>query len=74
MKTVLRCIAFAVLFGYVGGNLAADEPENAWDVRPVLVGTAIPDISVVGEDGKSFSVRDRAKEKPLVLVVYRGLW
>ena len=71
---IARLITVVFLVGCLNASAAAQDAANAWEVRPVLVGTTIPDVSFVGQDGKPFSVRERAKEKPLILVVYRGLW
>ena len=74
MRLVLRVLAIALLLGYVSSTATAEDAANAWEVRPALVGTKMPDLSFVGEDGKTFTLNDRVKEKPLILVVYRGLW
>ena len=75
MNLLLRAIATAAIVGTVGfGTTDAEDPENAWDVHPVLVGTTVPDISFLNEQGEPFSLRERVKEKPLILVIYRGLW
>lgn len=75
MRLLSRVVATAVIAGaVVFGTAAAEDPESAWEVRPVMVGTMVPDISFLNEQGESFSLRERAKEKPLILVVYRGLW
>lgn len=71
---ILRLIAIVLLMGSLHGPAAAEDAANAWDVRPVLVGTTIPDVSFIDSDGKTVSVRERASEKPLILVIYRGLW
>ena len=75
MKLLSRVVAPAVILGAISfGTAAAEDPASAWEVRPVMVGTMVPDISFLNEQGESFSLRERAKEKPLILVVYRGLW
>lgn len=66
-------ILVAALMTLAGGRTLAEVPEKPWDVRPVLVGTTVPDVSFVDGDGP-FSLRERASVKPLILVVYRGLW
>jgi cytochrome oxidase Cu insertion factor (SCO1/SenC/PrrC family) len=73
MRTILRV---ALILGVIlcGSTAWCEDPESAWDVSPAMVGTKIPDISFTNSEGKAFSLRDRVKEKPLVLVVYRGLW
>ena len=75
MKLLSRVVAPAVILGAVAfGTAAAEDPASAREVCPVMVGTMVPDISFLNEQGESFSLRERAKEKPLILVVYRGLW
>jgi len=66
--------ALLIVFSLWAMPTAAEDAASAWEVHPVLVGTTIPDISFIDEDGKPFSIRERAKEKPLILVIYRGLW
>ncbi len=74
MKLLRRIVAMAFIGSPAVFGTADAEPANAWEVRPVMVGTMVPDISFLDEQGESFSLRERAKEKPLILVVYRGLW
>jgi cytochrome oxidase Cu insertion factor (SCO1/SenC/PrrC family) len=73
MKSVLVTALLAVS-ALLSQPVSAEVPESAWDVRPVLVGTTVPDITFVDQSGKPFSLKERAKDKPLILVVYRGLW
>ena len=64
--------AIVVTFGF--GTAVAEDAETAWEVHPVLIGTRVPDISFLDEQGEPFSLRERVEEKPLSLVIYRGLW
>lgn len=73
MRAILRVVFILCCVSW-GSTVLCEVPESAWDVRPVLVGTRVPDISFTDARGNAFSLLDRAKAKPLVLVVYRGLW
>ena len=75
MSHLFRSVATAALIGAIGvGAAAAEDPGTAWDVHPTLVGTTVPDISFLNEQGEPFSLRERVKAKPLILVIYRGFW
>jgi peroxiredoxin len=47
---------------------------SAKDVRPLLNGTQIPDVSLVKNDGTQVSLRTLVASKPTILVFYRGSW
>lgn len=47
---------------------------QASEVTPVLTGTAIPDVSVTSLEGENQQLRQLVKEKPTVLIFYRGGW
>jgi hypothetical protein len=74
MRGMLSAALVAALIFVTAPDTVAEDAADAWQVRPALVGTTIPDVSFVGEDNVPISVRELAKEKPLVLIVYRGLW
>lgn len=44
------------------------------EVRPLLLGSALPDAGLRDLDGKPVRLREVADGKPLVLVFYRGGW
>ena len=73
MRSFLRA---ALILGVTLWSSAAwcEDPASAWDVRPVMVGTKAPDVSFTSAKGKPLALKDRVKDRPLVLVVYRGLW
>ena len=54
--------------------LATTVPDDASDIRPLLIGQQIPDIALSDIDGKTVTLRALAAEKPIVLVFYRGGW
>lgn len=49
-------------------------PTVATDVRPLLVGSALPKITLRDESGKAFDLNAAVAAKPAVLVFYRGGW
>lgn len=54
---------------------AAPLPTSAADVRPVLVGTSLPNISLRTAAGDSVGlVEARGGGKQSVLILYRGGW
>ena len=71
LRTIIGIVMLVVL---TTGSLEAEDPSSAWEVTPALVGTTVPDLSFEGEGGQKVSVKALAAEKPLILVIYRGLW
>ena len=71
----LFCTTTAVLLA-VAATDAREEPlpESAGQVRPMLVGTALPPAVLTGDDGVSLDLGAAVAEKPAVLVFYRGGW
>ncbi len=49
-------------------------PNAPSDVRPLLVGTHIPDVDLKITKGRRFDLKDALSKKPTVLVFYRGFW
>jgi len=54
-------------------HVLAAVPESADRVKPLSVGSDVPDVSVVQADGTSVNVRDLITQ-PTVLIFYRGGW
>ena len=52
------------------GELAA----SAAEVRPLLLGSAMPDVALQAVDGKPVSLKRQVDGKPAILVFYRGGW
>ncbi|GGD96617.1 peroxiredoxin [Planktosalinus lacus] len=52
----------------------AQIPENAEAICPILVGQQIPEVNLLNLNNQSVELMDLVKEKPTVLVVYRGGW
>ena len=56
---------------------APDQIKAAVDataIRPLLIGSATPSVTVKDPAGKDVNLAEYVKEKPTVLVFYRGSW
>ena len=55
---------------------AAEGPvaTTASEVRPLMVGATVPDLTLTDPEGNPVKLREAAAEQPLVLVFYRGSW
>jgi len=51
-----------------------DTPLSARDVRPLLLGAKIPQLTLKTVDGRAFDLNSAIAKKPAVLVFYRGGW
>jgi len=49
-------------------------PQDAFDIRPLLIGESLPDVSVTGIDGNQTSIAGLVAENPSMIVFYRGGW
>ena len=49
-------------------------PNSPQDVCPLLTGMAIPELTFRSADGDSVDLMTAVKEKPAVLIFYRGGW
>lgn len=49
-------------------------PEKPEDVRPILIGSVLPDAQLKDENGTIVSLKNILNEKQTVLVFYRGSW
>ena len=60
--------------GFQTFRLAAQIPGVPEDVSPLLIGEKVPDIELTDMNGKQESITELAKQKPTILVMYRGGW
>jgi peroxiredoxin len=51
-----------------------DVPKNAKTVRPLLIGSAVPDVTLKNPEGKDFKLAEEIKGRQVVLIFYRGGW
>ena len=71
----LFCTATAALLA-VAATDAREEPlpQSSGQVRPLLVGAALPPAVLTADDEVSLDLAVTLAEKPAVLVFYRGGW
>ncbi len=73
MKTQL--IIFATLLFYFATLTSfAQLPQKPEDISPLLVGESMPEMFLANADAKRTELKQLFKEKPTVLVFYRGGW
>ena len=73
-KRIVLLLCFSVL-GLASATRAQRDPlpEDAWSVRPLLVGAKAPDLELPTDQGESLAWRAKG-DKTTVLVFYRGDW
>lgn len=49
-------------------------PASAADVRPLLIGASVPEVTLRTADGKAFDLSAAVSRKPVTLIFYRGGW
>ncbi len=53
---------------------AGDLAPSPEQIRPLLVGSTVPDVTVRTATGELFALRAAIAKKPSVVVFYRGGW
>lgn len=77
LKVMVLAAGFMLFSTWVNAN---DTPvtrviaDNANNVKPVLNGQMIPDVTIYDVNDKGYSLKELVKEKPAILVFYRGGW
>lgn len=72
ISRILLISAFTLLLSSV--SIAQDYAMSAEDVKPAMISTMIPDVSVKDIDGKEIELRELVKNKSTIFVFYRGGW
>lgn len=67
----LALISIALLTAFW---VQAQVAETATDIRPLLIGESLPDVSIISSEGTSEKLPAIAAGKPSVLLIYRGGW
>ena len=71
---MIRFLLCTVLM-MAGSFAAANELAPAADqVRPLLLGTAMPDVALATPEGNPTTLKQAVNGKPAILVFYRGGW
>jgi peroxiredoxin len=65
---------FTILTSTFIANAQSQIPEKAEDISPLLIGEQIPEAQLLDANGKDVKLQTILKEKPTVLVFYRGGW
>lgn len=47
---------------------------SADQIRPILLGSAMPDVALETADGKATTLKGQVRDKPAVVIFYRGGW
>ncbi|WP_025761847.1 peroxiredoxin-like family protein [Dyadobacter tibetensis] len=77
MKLKPFLIATLVLMGAVAQSFAQQTlslPQKATDISPLLIGEAIPNLTLEDLNGQAVSLQEQLAVKPTVLIFYRGGW
>ena len=53
---------------------ASPVPQSAQDIRPLLVGSAVPSVTLRNSQGKDIDLVAEIRAQPTVLIFYRGGW
>lgn len=75
MKSLL--LALPLLLGAAPQEETKTPPppaENEWAVRPLLVGSPVPEVTLTTFDGIEIDLAREAKAAPTLVVFYRGGW
>lgn len=70
----LKSTLFLTICLSITSFVKAQLPEKPEDVSPLLIGETIPNEQVGTMDGKTVALHDLLKDKPTVLIFYRGGW
>jgi len=73
-KTWTAGLAGMLLASTLATGALADAPSKATDIRPLLVGSSVPDVELQKTDGSGFNLADAAKADRLIILFYRGGW
>lgn len=66
----LITILFLLSFTFYEGEV----PTKAEDISPLLVGETVPSVKLSSLEGKTIDILEKVKEKPSIIVFYRGSW
>lgn len=63
-----------VVTGQVFPSDRGGVPSSPQEIRPLLIGAKIPEVSVRNSEGTDIALADVLRKKPTILIVYRGGW
>jgi len=65
---------FTLITLFFSNCVMAQVPKNAEDISPLLIGERLPEANLLDVEGEDVFLQDILKEKPTILVFYRGGW
>lgn len=74
IASALLCISPFSLFAADTAAPVSAIAKAPTEVHPLLLGSAVPDVTLNALDGKAVSLREVVAGKPALLVFYRGGW
>jgi peroxiredoxin len=74
MKNSIFTITLIAAMSLMALTAKAQFAASATDVKPLLVGQAVPDINLVDGSGNAKSLHSAIGDKPTVIMFYRGDW
>lgn len=67
-------ITSCILLLSLSARAQSSYPQKATEVDPVMTGTTMPNATVKTVEGKQVELQNLVKQKPTVLIFYRGGW
>ena len=74
MRKSIFAIALIAVMGFVAPVAKAQFAPAAADVKPLMVGQAVPDVALQDGTGASRSLHTVIGERPTLIITYRGDW
>lgn len=71
---MLRILVMTAMMIAGSASAAVELAASAEQVRPLLLGSAMPEVALRTTDGKQTTLRTQVDGKPAILVFYRGGW
>lgn len=70
----MKTIFLLTFLSFITSDLYAQVPEKPENVSPLLIGESVKGIELTSINGEKIQLENLYKERPLVLIVYRGGW
>ncbi len=74
MKLGIIFLLMATLINSDMFTSSSEVPESANNIKPLLIGADVPEVTLKNIDGKDVNLREEVLKKPTVLIFYRGGW
>jgi peroxiredoxin len=77
LTTVLLLFFVTMISGSKSGTQTETDhqvPDNAFGIRPLLIGQTVPDLPALDKDRNRHSLPELIARKPTVIIFYRGGW